>query len=221
MSLIKQTEEIDMRLKCPFSMIVCGPSNCGKTTWVVNLLRKHSDLFNQKNEEIVWFYKVWQDAYIQNSDIITRFEQGMCTMDWLEKNVKPYSTIVIDDMASEASEDTAKIFTVGSHHFKLNIIFITQNLFPKNKAFRDISLNATYLTLFKNINDKLQISTFASRYSPGNKKNFMNIYNAATKAPHSYLLLDNHQKTVDAYRIISNYLNEDNKPISLWLIDSK
>ena len=64
-----------------------------------------------------------------------RFEQGMCTMEWLETIVRPNSTIIIDDMASEAKYDTAKIFTVGSHHFNVNIIFITPNLFPKNKAF--------------------------------------------------------------------------------------
>lgn len=209
---------LDLRLKCPFSMIVCGPSNCGKTTWVTNLLRQQKEVFNVPSTDIIWFYRVWQESYEKNRDIIANFVQGMCTMEWLENNAKPNSTIVIDDMASEATDDTAKIFTVGSHHFKVNVIFITQNLFPKNKSFRDISLNATYLVLFKNVNDKLQISTFASRYSPGNKKAFMAVYNAITKKPHTYMILDNHQETNDEYRILSNYLNESQEPLSVWIL---
>lgn len=218
MTSITQTEPMDLRLKCPFSMIVCGPSNCGKTTWVVELLRKRKEVFNKESDNVIWFYKVWQDSYERNKDIVNHFEQGMCTMEWLETNAKPNTTIVIDDMASEATDDTAKIFTVGSHHFKVNVIFMTQNLFPKNKSFRDISLNTTYLTLFKNVNDKLQISTFAARYAPGKTKSFMNIYKAITQRPHTYMLLDNHQETDDNCRIMSNYLNESNKPVSLWLI---
>ena len=49
----------------------------------------------------------------------------MCIMEWLEINAKLNSAIVIDDMASsEATDDTAKLFTVDSHHLKLNVIFI-------------------------------------------------------------------------------------------------
>jgi hypothetical protein len=215
---INEPASVDLRLKCPFSMIVCGPSNCGKTTWVTNLLRRRDEAFNVESEGVIWFYKVWQDSYEKNRDIVQQFEQGMCTMEWLENNVKPNSTIVIDDMASEATDDTAKLFTVGSHHLKLNVIFITQNLFPKNRAFRDISLNTTYLALFKNVNDKLQVNTFAARYSPGNKKSFMAIYREITRKPHTYMLLDNHQETDEDVRIMSNYLNELGKPISLWII---
>ena len=75
-------------------------------------------------------------------------------MEWLEANIEPNSTLIIDDMASEATDDTAKIFRVGSHHFIVNIIFITHNLFP-NKAFRDISLNATYLFVTRVLFDLL------------------------------------------------------------------
>ena len=83
--------------------------------------------------------------------------------------------IVIDDMALEATDDTAKLFTVGSHHLKLNVIFISHNKFPKYRAFCNISLNTTYLALFKNVNDNLQSNTFASRYLPGNNFFYGNI----------------------------------------------
>ena len=85
-------------------------------------------------------------------------------------------TIVIDDMALQATTDTAQIFTVGSHHNRVNVIFICQKIFTKNDHFREMSLNATYLILFKNVRDKLQISTFAKQFLPGKMKEFAAIY---------------------------------------------
>lgn len=216
MQTINHSSPVDLRLKCHFSMIVCGASNCGKTTWVYNLLRKRQDVFNCNLANVTWFYNIWQESYEKNKDVVSQYVQGMCTMEWLENNSTQDMTIVIDDMAMDATEDTAKIFTAGSHHFRVNVIFITQNLFPKNKYFRDISLNTTYLVLFKSVVDKMQIKTFSIRYMPGRSKTFMDIYNQATKKPHSYLLLDNHQETEDNYRILSNFLGEGDNPVSIW-----
>ena len=121
-------------------------------------------------------------------------------------------------MALEATADTAKLFSIGSHHYHVNIIFLCQNLFTQNNFFRDISLNSTYIILFKNVRDKQQITNFAKQFAPGKNKSFLNIFTNATSEPHSYLFLDNHQKTADSHRILSNYLEENNRPITIWLI---
>ena len=82
---------------------------------------------------------------------VEQFIEGMCTMAWISENVDKNEncTIVIDDMALQATADTAQIFTVASHHNRVNVIFICQNIFTKNDHFREMSLNATYLILFK------------------------------------------------------------------------
>lgn len=215
-----ETQNVDMRLKCPFSMLVSGPSNCGKTSFVLELLKQRHKLYNKTVGKVFWFYKVFQNNFTE-VDFIDQMENKMCTMEWLQDNQVPeYSTIVIDDMALEATDDTAKLFSVGSHHYKVNIIFICQNLFTQNKFFRDISLNSTYVVLFKNVRDKQQISNFAKQFAPGKNKSFLNIFTTATKEPHSYLLLDNHQQTNDNHRIISNYLLENGTPITIWLLPS-
>ena len=132
----------------------------------------------------------------------------MCTMAWLEKNyVSPNSTIVIDDMALESTDDTAKLFSIATHPFKINLIFFCQNLFAKNKYFRDISLNSTYVVLFKNIRDKQQISNFAKQFAPGKNKELLQMFNEVTEEPHSYLILDNHQKTIEDHRMIFFFSN--------------
>lgn len=211
--------DIDIRLKCPFTMLVSGPSSSGKTTFVSNLLQKRKDIYNKQSGDIYWFYKVQNDEFEQNLNLPVHFYNKMVTMNWLEENdIPPNSTIVIDDMALEATEDTAKLFSVGSHHYNINIIFLCQNLFTKNQYFRDISLNSTYVVLFKNVRDKLQITNFAKQFAPGQNKTFVEIFKKATKNPYSYILLDNHQRTPDELRILSNYLQEDGNPVRVWLL---
>lgn len=222
MTSIQQTHALNVELKCPYTMLVSGPSSCGKTSFVLKLLENKRIIYNQTPGKTFWFYKVYQNSYdkAKQNGLISEFVQGMCTMNWLDENrVPPNSTIIIDDMALEADEDTAKLFTVGSHHYNVNVIFICQNLFTKNKAFRDISLNSTYLVLFKNVRDKQQISNFAKQYAPGRNKQFVQLFTEATQQPHSYILIDNHQETFDELRILSNYLGENNEPISVWILN--
>ena len=143
----------------------------------------------------------------------------MVTMNWIkEHKLAPNSTIVNDDMASEATEDTAQLFSVGSHHYNVNIMFLCRNLFSKNQYFRDISLNSTYVVLFKNVRDTLQITNFVKQFAPGCNKAFVEIFAKATKNPFTYLLLDNHQKPTDELHILSNYLQENGNPVCLWLL---
>ena len=104
-----------------------------KLIFVSSLLRKRKALYNKPSGEIYWFYKVQKDDFEQNLNIAAHFYNKMVTMNWIKEHIlAPNSTIVIDDMASEATEDTAQLFSVSSHHYNVSIIFLCQNLFSKN-----------------------------------------------------------------------------------------
>ena len=93
-------QDLDFRLKCPCTILISVPSNCGKTTFVIKLLKKQNNLFNTTSNIVFWFYKVYQHAFKELKKEITSFENEMCTMAWLEKKyVQPYSTIIIDELA--------------------------------------------------------------------------------------------------------------------------
>ena len=85
----------------------------------------------------------------------------------------------------DASKDKpiVNLFTRGSHHRNLSVIYIVQNLFHQGKGSRSISLNSHYLVFFKNPRDKLQILTLAKQMYPGQTNFFLNQYEEAVKRP--------------------------------------
>ena len=91
---------------------------------------------------------------------------------------------------SETNQLVANVFTKISHHRNVSVVYLTQNLFDKNKYARTISLNAHYLVLFKNPRDATQFATLARQMYP-NASNFaIEAYKDATSAPYGHLLVD-------------------------------
>jgi hypothetical protein len=104
---------------------------------------------------------------------------------------------------SELGSDTklTKLFTKGSHHRNVSIIFIVQNIFHKGKEMREISLNAHYLVLFKNPRDRSQVVHLGRQLYPTKVKFFQESYEDATSKPFTYLLLDLKSDTEEALRM--------------------
>ena len=72
--------------------------------------------------------------------------------------------IVIDDLMREASnKNIVDLFTKGSHHKNLILIFITQNLFHQGYGQRDIPLSTNYIVVFENPRDCAQIQHLVCR----------------------------------------------------------
>jgi hypothetical protein len=92
------------------------------------------------------------------------------------------------------------LFTKGSHHRNISVILITQNIFHQSKHCRDISLNAKYLVLLKNVRDRSQFSRLAQQVYPKNSVDLYDSYLHATAKPHGYLVLDLSQDINDLLR---------------------
>ena len=96
------------------------------------------------------------------------------------------------------------MFTRAAHHKPCFIIFIMQNLFPPGKDARTRSLNTHYYAILKNPRDKSQIEFLARQILPRQPKTLIDIFEAATEKPHSYLFLDLTQECPEEYRFRSN-----------------
>ena len=98
-------QDIELQLKCPFTMLVSGPSSSGKTTFVSSLLKRRKPLYNKPSGNIYWFYKVQNDDFERNLTMSAHFYNEMVTMNWLkEHKLAPTSTIVIDDIKEKINQ---------------------------------------------------------------------------------------------------------------------
>ena len=108
----------------------------------------------------------------------------------------------------EATKDNriVNLFTKGSHHRNLSIIYIVQNLFHQGKGNWSVSLNNHYLVLFKNPRDKLQILTLAKQMYPSETAWFIKESEEAVWRPHGYLFVHLRPITPDRCRLRTNVL---------------
>ncbi|KAF4529495.1 hypothetical protein B566_EDAN017847 [Ephemera danica] len=184
----------------PFTGIVAGPTGSGKTYFVREFLNRKP--VNVKFDEVIWCYGEWQSLY---KEIKATFHEGL--LDTLPSDDKP-RLLVVDDLMHEADKRVVDLFTKGSHHCNISVLFITQNLFHQKSGARDISLNAHYMVIFKNPRDAAQISYLGRQITPENPK-FLEAYRDATANPHGYLLIDLKQDTPDVLRFRTNIFDKN------------
>ncbi len=135
----------------PFTCMVAGMTGSGKTVWVQSLLQQAQTVIDQPPERIIWCYSQWQPAYTQLLMMIPTIEfvkgipESLENDSYLDVNIR--NLIIIDDQMIEAGKDNriVNLFTKGSHHRNLSVIYIVQNLFHQGKGNRSISLNSHYL----------------------------------------------------------------------------
>jgi len=209
------SEGFDLRFKNPSSFVLAGVTQSGKTSLTLNILRNIDYLFEKPEckQNILFYYHQWQPLYerFKQENIVSEWINALPTEeDVIEKTLvykdRGGSVIVIDDFAQELNKDIVNIFSILTHHTNSVVFLLTQNLFSKNRAFRDISLNSNYIILFKNPRDQSCIVHFARQFSPGNNAYILEAYKDATKNAYSYLLFDLHQSTDDDLRVRSNVL---------------
>jgi hypothetical protein len=201
--------------KHPFTCITGGPTSCGKTVFVSKFLQNIDVMIDQKIEEIIWCFGESQPMHEELKNSLStpiKFIEGIPNLNDIASESKPPARlIVIDDFMREADGKVVDIFSKGSHHRNLSIIFITQNIFFQGKGARDMSLNAHYLVIFKNPRDRSQFQSMARQIYPENTKFITEAYADATSKPHSYLLLDMRQSTPDAFRFRTEIFPGENQ----------
>lgn len=191
----------------PFTCIVSGPTGSGKTSLVKSIIEQKA--ISPKPKNILWLYAADQPLYKDLTNV--KFYQGIPEdiEDRFDKNKT--NLLIIDDLMTKCHSDErlTRLFSVGSSHMNLSIIFIIHNIFHQGKEMRNISLNSHYIILFKNPRDSLQISTLARQMYPGNSKFLIEAYQDATSKPHGYLLIDCKPKTEDNLRVRTGILPKD------------
>ena len=115
----------DPRLVWFYSLLLRGPTECGKTTWIVELLKQHEELCTHTPKKLIWIYgveqpdlfetigKIWSPRYCK---FIDGFPQDLLTR--LEQTSDRGSLCIFDDVMNEMSSNSMvyKLFTRGRSH---------------------------------------------------------------------------------------------------------
>ena len=199
----------------PCSMMVVGPSQCGKTHFVHQLLTHKRIAYPDKKPVMVyWFYNQWQPWYEEIQHALKnkiRFAQGLPELAEDLSNIKTsrHTILVLDDLMTQATDSpvVSKLFTQGRHR-NASVILLLQNMFLKGKYNTDISRNATYKVLFRSPGDRKQIDIMAEQTFAKDRPRFMQAFNQETDQPHGYIVVDNHPRTTSEHQVVGNVFGD-------------
>ena len=191
---------MNLNLFHPSSCLVVGASQCGKTSLVRKMIRKWK--YGNAVKRVKWGYSYPTPWFAEEPefDIVqelpTDFESG--------------NLLVIDDIMHQLNENIAILFRGGCHHCGVSVILMLQNVIPKVKVMRDISLNEHYMVVFKNSRNAAQVNCVGRQIYPGISQFLISAYIKATEKPYRYLVINLHPKTPEALRLRESFFPNEN-----------
>lgn len=200
-----------LKFVAPFQLLCAGSTMSGKSSWVFKLIEYNRSMITPSPDRIVYCYSIYQKKFddLKRKIPYIEFINGLPPNeeDFFDRNKN--NLLIFDDLAAECNNNSriAEWFVKGSHHLNTSLILITQNLFSKGKESRTISLNCSYLLIFKSPRDSSQILYLSRQIFPKKKNFLVKAYEMATeRKAHSYILIDCKQSQDDQLRIRTNVL---------------
>ena len=156
------------------------------------------------------------------SNVTITFYEGLANEDLLDSE-KP-DVIVVDDLMNEKASDPFlhNLFTRTSHHRRISVIYITQNLFEKGQC--KIKRNAHYLVLTRNPSDKSLISILGRQLFPRKRSlldHFYEAYDDATKSRYGYLVIDVSPSSSEEEKLKTNILPDRKGKVAVVVYQPK
>ena len=128
-------------------------------------------------------------------------------------NVGKRNILVFDDLMTEAKCDQriADLFTKGSHHRNISVVYLTQNLFPQGKACGDIILNIQYTAVW------CCITTLSRRIYSSTSATFMKQFERATSYLYGHLVIHLKSSTPEKDRLHTEIFDTVKTIDKIWL----
>ena len=216
-----------IKFKSPSAVGIYGSTQSGKSYFTAELIKNAKNLYTEPPVKILYCFAEMQFLFEELESQVENitFKRGLPNEDDLSEltKTKESTLLVIDDlmMESQSSKFVEKIFCIFSHHLKLNVITIGQNIFYQGRNSRTISLQLHYFVLFQNNRDKSQVLTLAKQIAPGKTAAFLEIYNDCMSKPYSYLVIDIAPNSNQEYKFRTNifaHLNDSKEQGSFPIV---
>ena len=134
-------------MKHPFTYLVSGPTGSGNTSLVKAIIEQK--VINPVHKSILWLYAADQPLCKGLTGV--EFYRGI--PEDIEERFNPKEENLLIMIQCHSDERMTRLFSVGSSHKNLSVIFIVHNLFYQGKEMCNISLNTHYIILLKNPRD--------------------------------------------------------------------
>lgn len=204
----------DIRLIPKFKLVIMGPSRSGKTSLVVDLLLNLDNFSSDPPKKIILIYTVWQPIYdkMKTEGLVDVFLQDNTD---LESQLTNFMTgeevlFIFDDMINSKNIDyISQLYMIDGRHKNASLVFISQQGFRNDDAFRSISNNTNYIILMKNGRNILEIQNLAKQMTPGPQPLMMQIFKKATADSFSYLFINFTHECKKETKYLSHLFDED------------
>lgn len=203
--------------RCPVRIYVVGPSQSGKSTWVLRLVNEMDDWFDCKFTTLFYLHPATELGTGSRDDHIIPL-QNACekhnvmfnnisgTVDDFfrkaESMIREHRLLVIDDLYQKItdSEAWAEMFQRISHSKFLSIILLSQNYYS-GKQGPAIRRNCSEFVLFKSLREKNYVTNIANDLLKGNAAFLTKCFD---------WVADNSENAYDRYIVIDR--NEGSDP---------
>ena len=209
--LLFRSQTVNMECVIPFkpcsTFAIVGPTKSGKSYWLYRFIQNIDYMFEDETpNKVLYCYGVYQPLFdeIKEKCPFVEFHEGLPSEETINEFAGlTHRIVILDDLLDQVvrSKEMERLFILGSHHKKLSVFFLAQNLFAQGQCARTIALNTAYLILFKNYRDSSQLITLGRQIAPGNHNALVEAYKDATSlTSHGYLCIDLSVNSVDRFR---------------------
>ena len=196
------------KLKAPFSMTISGPSQCGKSEFIFNLIKFREDVVTAEFKRIIYCQS---NCYsVKNLEFFERLKQEFEPLEILQGlpdinelqltfNNEP-ALLIVDDLMNDVlnSKKMVEIATIHAHNFNLSVVFVLQNFYAGGKFSTTLQRNSQYKVLFYNSADLVELRHLSSQMSNSPKflpLCFDYLMDHFPESKSFYLLIDAHNRS--------------------------
>ncbi len=200
--------EDGLKFITPFSMMIAGPSQSGKSEFIWNLIKFREDVCMSNFTRIIYCQanihspknKLFFER-LQNEFPKIEMIQGLPDIHTLRLNLNSLPTlIIIDDLMKEVvkSSPMADLATNDVHNHNISIIFVFQNYFARGQQGTSLIKNCHYKVLFYNRIELLELRNISTHTVVSPKFlefNFNYLIKHFPNDPSHYIVIDGHNRS--------------------------
>ena len=217
--------EDSLRIQVPFSMSISGPSQSGKSEFIVKLIEHREKLFTSKFVRII-YCQPESLAHVNNTFFqriklafpSAELNSGLPNISKLSLDLNTLPCLlIIDDLMTEFLDSPAmvQLLSVQVHHFNLSTIFTLQNFFATSKFGKTIMRNVNYKVYFYNRLDLRELRNISCQIVPQcpsfMQSNFNFLYKKFPNDVSHYIFVDGHFKSKVPSLYVRTHIFPDEK----------